>query len=79
VSCQHEINLVDALFRVASFDLSAIPYDMRVIPADVVALFYWAGWCDWLPGAHVAYVLVCYSLIFLMMSVICSSGIVESD
>jgi hypothetical protein len=70
VSCNPKINLVDALFRVASFDLSAPPFDMRVIPADVIALFYWAGWCDWLPSVHVDLVLVCYSLIFLMMSVI---------
>jgi hypothetical protein len=55
VSCNPKINLVDALFRVASFDLSASPFDMRVIPADVIALFYWAGWCDWLPGVHVDY------------------------
>ena len=50
VSCQHEINLEDALFRVIAIDLSAPPFDMRVVPADVVALFYWAFWCDWLPG-----------------------------
>ena len=64
VSCQPEINLEDALFRVAVFDFNAPPFDMRVVPADVVALFDWALWCYWLPGVHVAYVLVCYSLIF---------------
>jgi hypothetical protein len=79
VSCNPKINLEDALIGVASFDFSAPPFDMRVIPANVVALFYWAGWCDWLPSVHVDLVLVYYSLIFLIISVICSSGIVESD
>ena len=50
VSCNPKINLEDALFRVASFDFSSSPFDMRVIPADIVALTYRAGWCDWLPG-----------------------------
>jgi len=50
VSCNPKINLEDALIGVASFDFSAPPFDMRVIPADVIALFYWAIWCDWLPG-----------------------------
>ena len=50
MSCNPKINLEDALFRVAVFDFSAIPFDMRVVPSDVVALFDWAGWCDWLPG-----------------------------
>jgi len=75
VSCQHEINLEDVLIIITSFDFSASPFDMRVIPADVVALFDWAGWCDWLPGVHVAYVLVCYSL-FLVISVIWRGAII---
>ena len=60
VSRNPKINLIDALFRVMALDFSSSPFDMRVIPSDVVALFYWAGWCDWLPGVfHKSNVLQC--------------------